>query len=855
MTFMASAKRRMSTPIKALVFAAAVFATNLASFKAGSGGGALGGLKKAPLFDGSTTLSGSAGSSGTLMAAFNMGGGDVLAKRTFPVILDEQSYFIASPSLVVLPSGRILIVYERQAAWGLKNPKLTSSKLVVASDDDGASWKAVGSATPMQWPSIFTCASGTYMIGVQRHFTPDNQLVITKMLDTSGEKWSEVVMLSKGISAVLANTGVDVSLGRVTKAFETIPVLARPIKASPLTVSARIPIIMGPSRFSWRHPPTVHVTVEDSNGFTEHTLLKIPFHPHSLFFRVMTVDHSTNTLLLRLEKFTLFWITSDALIPKGAVLTLGSGANIYGAVDWVSVAMSADETQDLRDPKAWSYSKPLGNPASTRVQQMADLFDVAFRPDSAVRRSIVGFEPGITDYATALDAGFGSLYWMEGVVVRLQDRRGSSGKLLVTLRVNNDLFCDLAALVALDDSSLRTISKSQPLVTAKSTHQSTVQGRRRSMMMMHNPAAAAASLPRADPSVSANTNHLTGASRYIASHEIASDPTLVAAPRPTATAADREEVGPAEVTEQSEEAKNRLTEVKQRPAEMNTLQTDAKQTDTLSLTVSTDRLSASGRVLAKQKRPQKVTVVTDSSAGSVAVKDVAAEAAQRARQAADKRSTHNDDASVSQPVIQTAAEQLADNVDSAANGVADAKKEDVVNESSHLQAEFLRFKNVPGLAIGHPAILYDNVTDLYWMASNMNRDSTRVWRQPGGQSGKQLHITAFSSCEVDRTTMGLFYSGNAFDWWTAGILDYHLDFADHFTYPHMVIAGADLLVVMRATAPPVDPDSQTAGWYNNHNSNAVSFHRVANFRKLANVQWATWEGKYTVRPRSTSSIL
>lgn len=28
--------------------------------------------------------------------------------------------------------------------------------------------------------------------------------------------------------------------------------------------------------------------------------------------------------------------------------------------------------------------------------------------------------------------------------------------------------------------------------------------------------------------------------------------------------------------------------------------------------------------------------------------------------------------------------------------------------------------------------------------------------------------------QVDRTTMGLFYSGNAFDWWTAGIIDYHL---------------------------------------------------------------------------------
>lgn len=46
-------------------------------------------------------------------AVFILGGGDVLAKRTFPVILDEQSYFIASPSIVVLPTGRILIAYER----------------------------------------------------------------------------------------------------------------------------------------------------------------------------------------------------------------------------------------------------------------------------------------------------------------------------------------------------------------------------------------------------------------------------------------------------------------------------------------------------------------------------------------------------------------------------------------------------------------------------------------------------------------------------------------------------------------------------------------------------------------------
>ena len=43
--------------------------------------------------------------------------------------------------------------------------------------------------------------------------------------------------------------------------------------------------------------------------------------------------------------------------------------------------------------------------------------------------------------------------------------------------------------------------------------------------------------------------------------------------------------------------------------------------------------------------------------------------------------------------------------------------------------------------------------------------------------------------------MGLYYSGNAMDWWPAGVLDYHLDFAAHFTYPHMALAGDDLLVV------------------------------------------------------------
>ena len=37
--------------------------------------------------------------------------------------------------------------------------------------------------------------------------------------------------------------------------------------------------------------------------------------------------------------------------------------------------------------------------------------------------------------------------------------------------------------------------------------------------------------------------------------------------------------------------------------------------------------------------------------------------------------------------------------------------------------------------------------------------------------------------------MGLYYSGNGFDWHHAGMIDYHLSFGRHFTYPHMTIAG------------------------------------------------------------------
>jgi hypothetical protein len=254
-------------------------------------------------------------------------------------------------------------------------------KMVYASDDGGQSWQHVGSPGPMQWPQIFSCASGAacgltlqhrkcmfrwtgedscwklssapysrdarlsvfvpagvYIIGCQRLFSADNNIVISRMVDGSevlalsvqpswmllfvlinrtaaclhlavrftcfqlsvaqGARWGVPVQLTRGLSVITINTGVDVSAGRVTKAFEMIPrhalchslrppvhmcchsqttlqmfcnadgafhpalSLSAPRKASQLTAPVRINISVGGESSSWRAPPVVTLAVQ-----------------------------------------------------------------------------------------------------------------------------------------------------------------------------------------------------------------------------------------------------------------------------------------------------------------------------------------------------------------------------------------------------------------------------------------------------------------------------------------------------------------------------------------------------------------------------------------------------------------
>lgn len=67
--------------------------------------------------------------------------------------------FPTFPTMQIHVRPLVWLVGYRQASWGHRAPE-TQFKYVHASDDGGRTWSHVGLPGPMQWPQIFTCASG-----------------------------------------------------------------------------------------------------------------------------------------------------------------------------------------------------------------------------------------------------------------------------------------------------------------------------------------------------------------------------------------------------------------------------------------------------------------------------------------------------------------------------------------------------------------------------------------------------------------------------------------------------------------------------------------------------------------------
>lgn len=136
---------------------------------------------------------------------------------------------------------------------------------------------------------------------------------------------------------------------------------------------------------------------------------------------------------------------------------------------------------------------------------------------------------------------------------------------------------------------------------------------------------------------------------------------------------------------------------------------------------------------------------------------------------------------------------------------------------------------------------------MYWMVSNLNRDSTR--RYVGLNSG--LKISPSSLCEADRSSLGLFVSPNLVDWHFVDLLAYSADLHHHYAYPHAIVDGDSILVVCRShpNVPGASRPVGLAGYKfsmksRNHDSSAIAFLRVKGFRTLVDLEWASHVGQW-----------
>lgn len=113
-------------------------------------------------------------------------------------------------------------------------------------------------------------------------------------------------------------------------------------------------------------------------------------------------------------------------------------------------------------------------------------------------------------------------------------------------------------------------------------------------------------------------------------------------------------------------------------------------------------------------------------------------------------------------------------------------------------------------------IVYDETTHLYWMVSTQSTDSM--------QRVELMHPQRYGLPDNERRRLALHFSKNCMDWCFAGLVAAVEDMGQSHYGGNMAIVGDDLLVLARTA----DADAENA-----HNSNMITLHKVAQFRRLA----------------------
>jgi hypothetical protein len=143
---------------------------------------------------------------------------------------------------------------------------------------------------------------------------------------------------------------------------------------------------------------------------------------------------------------------------------------------------------------------------------------------------------------------------------------------------------------------------------------------------------------------------------------------------------------------------------------------------------------------------------------------------------------------------------------------------DLHDDGERLHLSFGQFDPLPG-GQNKFFILYDPVSPLFWMLSNLVTDSQDVFNNHDA-----LIATGYlGGTGNERRFLMLSYSVDASNWFSAGCVARGTNILQSFMYPSASVSGPDLILTSRTSR----------NGHNQHDADLVTFHRVKNFRSLA----------------------
>jgi len=144
---------------------------------------------------------------------------------------------------------------------------------------------------------------------------------------------------------------------------------------------------------------------------------------------------------------------------------------------------------------------------------------------------------------------------------------------------------------------------------------------------------------------------------------------------------------------------------------------------------------------------------------------------------------------------------------------------DLEDDGEKMDLRFTQFYPVPG-AQNKFHVIYDHVTRLFWMATNLVIDSqsSQDWWEEERRKG-EFRGTAGN----ERRLLILMYSIDALNWFQAGCVAMARKPRQSFMYAAPLIDGDDMLIISRTSKDAPDQ----------HDADLNTFHRVESFRSLA----------------------